>query len=77
MEKWHYTEKGDYPKVFGDYKHQRYPQIPCLVEYKRTYCVRYWNVTEECWDDEECDDFFCDKEDVTRWMYIDPLISKE
>ena len=30
--KWHYTDKNDYPEVFGKYEDEHYPQIPCLVE---------------------------------------------
>lgn len=76
MEKiWHKTAEGDYPKVFGEYEHQYYPQIPCLVllERQQMYGVRYWNVTEECWDDEDCDDYCCDKEGVVEWAYLDDL----
>ena len=56
--KWRYPELGEYPILFGEYKNKHYPQIPCLVLYKGMYGVRFWNCTEECWDDEECDDFF-------------------
>ena len=28
------------------------------------YGVRYWNVTEQCWDDEECDDYECSKDAI-------------
>ena len=76
MEKiWHKTAKGDYPKVFAPYSQESYPQIPCLVfmEKPRGYGVRFWNVTEECWDDEECDDYYCDKDNVSEWAYLDEL----
>lgn len=75
--KWHFTEEGDYPVVFGEYLDKHYPQIPCLVEYRKTYGIRFWNVTEECWDDEECDDFFCKKEAVSRWRYLDALLVQQ
>ena len=26
--KWHYTDKNDYPEVFGKYEDEHYPQIP-------------------------------------------------
>ena len=70
---WHYTKDSDYPQLFGEYVEKSYPQIPCLVLYRNSYCVRYWNNTAECWDDEECDDFFCSKDEVQKWMYIDSL----
>lgn len=69
--KWHYPKLGEYPIKFGKYTQQNYPQIPCLVLYNGMYGVRFWNCTEECWDDEECDDFFCKKEAVEKWIYID------
>lgn len=75
--KWHYTKNGDYPMLFGEYEHQHYPQIPCLVELRGMYGVRYWNVTEQCWDDEECDDYECKKDEIKRWKYLDPIISEE
>lgn len=71
--KWHFTKDEDYPKAFGGYLRDNYPQIPCLVVHGGMYCVRYWNCFEECWDDEECDDYFCDKDAVEKWMYIDAL----
>lgn len=74
--KWHYTKDGDYPVVFGEYINQSYPQIPCLVLRNGMYGVRYWNVTEECWDDEECDDYFCDKDGIEHWKYLDPIIEE-
>jgi len=74
--KWHYTKDGDYPVVFGSYINQSYPQIPCIVLRHGMYGVRYWNAIEECWDDEECDDYECDKDDVERWMYLDPIIEE-
>ena len=76
--KWHYTEKGEYPVLFGEYENQHYPQIPCLVQEKNScYGIRYWNCTEECWYDEECDDYYCDKEGIRRWMYLDPIIEED
>lgn len=71
--KWHYPQKGEYPVIYGEYEHKHYPQIPCLVFHRGMYGVRFWNCTEECWDDEECDDFYCSKEEVEKWMYIDSL----
>ncbi len=73
--KWRYPKMGEYPIKFGKYMQQNYPQIPCLVLYNGMYGVRFWNCTEECWDDEECDDFFCEKEAVEKWLYIDALES--
>ena len=75
--KWHYTKDNDYPLVFGKYKNHAYPQIPCLVERNGCYVVRFWNDLQECWDDEYGDDYYCDKEGVVRWMYIDDLTETE
>ena len=75
--KWHYTENNEYPVVFGKYKNQHYQQIPCLVEYVRFFGIRYWNVTQECWDDEEADDYFCDKDSIIRWKYLDAILDEK
>lgn len=71
--KWHYTKDNDYPKILNKYITQRYPQIPCLVLRNGMYGVRYWNVTEQCWDDEQCDDYDCAPNEVEKWLYIDLL----
>ena len=76
--KWHYTEKGEYPQIFGDYENENYPQIPCLVQEKNCiYGVRYWNPQCDCWDDEECDDYYCEKDGIMRWMYLDPIMEED
>ena len=73
----HKTE-DELPQVYGVYVNDNYPQIPCLVKGKLStgygYGVRYWNVTEQCWDDEGCDDYECDKEAVEEWAYLDDII---
>ena len=70
MIKWH--SSGEEPEAYGKYAEERYPQIPCLVEIKNYgYGVRYWNVKEKCWDGEDCDDYYCDMDKVTRWAYIE------
>lgn len=70
--------KDEVPQPIGDYANEVYPQIPCLVKGHLStgygYGVRYWNVTEQCWDDEECDDYECDKEAVEEWAYLDDII---
>lgn len=77
--KWHYTAQNDFPKAEGDYAKQHYPQIPCLChdKYHNDYKILYWNVTEKCWDDEDCDDYYCDKDGVERWRYLDTLIEEK
>lgn len=73
----HKTE-DEVPQVYGVYVNDNYPQIPCLVKGRLStgygYGVRYWNVTVQCWDDEECDDYECDKEAVEEWAYLDDII---
>lgn len=60
------------------HKNEVYPQIPCLVKGQLStgygYGVRYWNVECQVWDDEECDDYECDKEAVEEWAYLDDII---
>lgn len=74
---WHDMET-EVPQVYGEYKDSIYPQIPCLVVGHLStgygYGVRYWNVTEQCWDDEECDDYECDKDKIEEWAYLDDLL---
>lgn len=74
---WHDMET-EVPQVYGEYKDSNYPQIPCLVRGDLStgygYGVRYWNVTEQCWDDEECDDYECDKDKIEEWAYLDDLL---
>lgn len=74
---WH-DMKAEEPQVYGEYENRRYPQIPCLVYGKLStgigYGVRYWNVTEKCWDDEECDDYECSKDAIEKWAYLDDLL---
>ena len=66
------------PQIYGDYGDSIYPQIPCLVVGHLStgygYGVRYWNVTEQCWDNEECDDYECDKDKIEEWAYLDDLL---
>ena len=71
---WNYTEQGAYPEVYGKYEHTHYPQIPCLVEYHGDCRILVWNATEGCWDSEDADDYFCMKDEVTRWMYLDAIM---
>ena len=74
---WH-EMKEEVPQIYGDYGDSIYPQIPCLVLGHLStgygYGVRYWNVTEQCWDDEECDDYECDKDKIEEWAYLDDLL---
>lgn len=77
---WHKMADEE-PQVHGAYENQHYPQIPCLVHgYLATgygYGVRFWNITEKCWDDEECDDYECDKNAIEEWAYLDDLLPTE
>lgn len=74
---WH-DMKQEEPQAYGEYEDKIYPQIPCLVRGQLStgygYGVRYWNATEKVWDDEECDDFECKKDDIEEWTYLDDLI---
>lgn len=77
---WH-DMKAEEPQAFGEYADKVYPQVPCLVNGLLStgygYGVRYWNVTEKCWGDEECDDFECAKEAIEKWAYLDDLLPQE
>ena len=67
---WHDMKK-EVPQVYGEYENEVAPSIPCLV---RGYLSRYWNVSYEVWDDEESDDYECDKDKIEEWAYLDDLL---
>lgn len=72
--------KSDTPQAYDEYKKKKYPQIPCIVLGQLSsgygYGVRYWNIVSQCWDDENCDDYECDKDSIEFWWYLDDIISK-
>lgn len=76
-EVWHDMEE-EVPKVYGEYEDKVAPSIPCLVRgYLSTgygYGIRYWNVDYEVWDDEQADDYECDKNNIECWAYLDDLL---
>lgn len=47
----------------------------CLVIYRGDLCIRVWNAHYQCWDDEEGDDYFCDKDKVEKWISLDKVES--
>ena len=66
------------PQVYGEYEKDNYPQIPCLVKGNLStgygYGIRYWNVPEQCWDTEDCNDCECDKNCIEELAYLDDII---
>lgn len=76
---WHTMEEE--PQVYGEYKDNVMPQIPCLVLGHLStgygYGVRYWNSSYKVWDDEECDDYECSKDNIEKWCYLDDLLPIE
>lgn len=74
---WHDMKK-EVPQVYGEYENKVAPSIPCLVKgYLSTgygYGVRYWNIDHEVWDDEQADDYECDKDKIECWAYLDDLL---
>ena len=76
---WHRTEKEDYPVPYGKYKETIYPEIPCLCKVSKfgDYHLLHWNPTDDCWDDEEADDYYCDPNGVSEWAYLDDLLGIE
>ena len=74
---WH-DMKEEVPQIYGDYEDSIYPQIPCLVRGMLStgygYGVRYWNTTNQYWDNEERDDYECDKDKIEEWAYLDDLL---
>ena len=68
---WKYTSKGEYPQPSQKEK----DEIRCLVFRKGWHQILCWNAHYECWDDEEGDDYFCDKEQVEKWEYLENIIN--
>lgn len=65
---WHKVVDGDLPEYqMGE----NYAQIPCLCKIKNYGLgVRVWNVKEQCWDTEDGDDYYCEKDRVIEWQEI-------
>ncbi len=72
---WH--DAREEPIPHGDEAESVYPHVVCLIEDAWGFGVRYWNTAEKYWDDEDADDYYCDKEKVERWCYIDDLLPKK
>ena len=69
--KWKYPSKEEYPQPNQKEK----DEIRCLVFRNGWYQILCWNVYYECWDDEEGDDYCCDKDQVKKWEYLDYIIN--
>lgn len=75
---WYNTKKGEYPVATGKYEKDSYPQIPCLIKNGHYLVgIRYFNITEDCWDDDQCDDYDADKDKYEQWCYIDDIMNME
>lgn len=79
---WHKTSE-EVPSVKGTSEEGcNYPEVCCLVAGGRMantpsgIGIRYWNVTEQCWDTEDEDDYDCDKEGYPYWAYADPILEQ-
>ena len=72
--KWHYTNQNDFPQPRagkGDND-----EFQCLGYDHGQYILLYWNCHYECWDDEQGDDYYCDKDKVEKWCYLDDIVKK-
>jgi hypothetical protein len=65
--KWHYTKDGDLPSGNRDH-------IICLADTKHGYMLLGYNTYEQCWDDGECDDYYCDAYNVERWCSLKEIV---
>lgn len=79
---WHKTSE-EVPEVKGTSEEGCiYPEVCCLVAGGRMantpsgIGIRYWNVTEQCWDTEDEDDYDCDEEGYPYWAYADPILEQ-
>ena len=68
---WKHTSKGEYPQAT---KKER-DEIQCLVCKAGMYGVLSWNNHYQCWDDEQGDDYLCDKEAVDKWEYLSHIVN--
>lgn len=50
-----------------------YEQIPCLVIHDGCITVLCWNCEDECWDDEEGDDYECDADEVDYYIPLSDI----
>lgn len=62
---WFSTADEIYPQQIGNKLRET---IPCLVIYKGAILLRFWNFHYTCWDSEDGDDFFCNRDQVSHWM---------
>lgn len=72
--RWHYTNQNDFPqprKGKGDND-----EFQCLVYDHGQYFMLYWNCHYECWDDEQGDDYYCDKNEIEKWCPLDDVVEK-
>lgn len=71
--KWKETNKNEYPDI--NLFPNRLYDIPCLVHSKYGFMILWWNAEYKCWDNEQGDDYYCDKELIDKWEYLDKIIN--
>jgi hypothetical protein len=60
-ERWNDIEKVGYPKE----------DKPYIVFHKNIgVTILCWNCHYKVWDTSDCDDFYCEKEEVTHWVEL-------
>ena len=72
--KWHYTKQNDYPQPREGRGEN--DEFQCLVYNRGQYQMLYWNCYYECWDDEQGDDYECDKDCVEKWEYLEHITNE-
>jgi hypothetical protein len=62
--------EDDLPKKPGV---ESYEYVDCLIFHEGEVKHRPWNCEHRCWDDEECDDFFCAPLAPTHYALVSGL----
>lgn len=55
---------------------KRYSQVFCVCVCNNEVIILCFNHEENCWDQEDADDYFCDINEVSHWMLLPELPKK-
>ena len=67
--KWIET-KNQKPVLSEKQKNEVYPHTLCLTFHKGEQKILAYNHKEDCWDNEDMDDYYCNTQDVSCWMEL-------
>lgn len=49
---------------------KRYSQVFCLCVFRNELIILCFNHEQDCWDQEDADDFFCNINEVDYWALL-------